>query len=460
MMAYWIRKAGKVVGPLSKEDIEGRLRSRSLGSLDEVSTDRATWTKLWKSDFWNRPKPSPSSPSGGHGGFVHPRSRLSPEQLRASMPPPEPMPAPATAPFDREVPGLTEIIHPVGRPPALPSEDRSRNWDLPTREEEIRDSRAQDSRKRADAASTETSFSIWRVLFGGVFHRHSENELTAILNGTCRMPENGEAPKTWLWSRIFLVSTVLSTVLLFLAASNPNTLPGFFFVAAFGAPTAALVFFQECNVSGRVSAWKTISVFLIGGVLSILVTQLFNETNFAQTTYAAIDAAGAGAIEEPAKALILLWFVARNKRYPFILDGLLLGAAVGAGFAAFETAGYIFIGFMEGISSGDIGVGFGMMTATALIRGVLAPFMHIAWTAAIGGALWSSRGMAGDLATAIFSWRTLGVFFLSVGLHTLWNAGLAGSWLAMIAWIPLIHYLRRGIAQCVEQGVTNERNET
>ena len=456
-MAYWIRKAGQVIGPLAKEDVEARLCSRALGSLDEVSTDRATWTKLWKSEFWNRPKPAPAKTEPAiRRGFVHPRSRLSPEQLRASTPPPVSAPA-SPSPF---ADAAAIAIHEVATPPPLPSVGEPRHWALPTLEEEQSLGRSEPSDEQKNTIAVAPSFSIWRVLFGGVFHRHSESELTAILNGKSRMPENGEALKTWLWSRVFLVSVILFVVLLFLAAANTNALPGFFLVAAFGTPMAALVFFQECNVSGRVSAWKTISVFLIGGVLSILVTQLFNETNFARMTYEAMDAAGAGAIEEPAKALILLWFVARGKRYPFILDGLLLGAAVGAGFAAFETAGYIFNGFMEGIFFGDIGVGFGIMTETAVIRGALAPFMHIAWTAAIGGALWSSRGLSGDLSAALFSWQTVGVFILSVGLHTLWNAGLSGSWLAMIAWFPLIHYLRRGIAQCVKFSETNERNET
>ena len=455
-MAYWIRKAGQVVGPLAKEDVEARLRSRALGSLDEVSTDRVTWIKLWKSEFWNRPKPAPAKTEpANHGGFVHPRSRLSPEQLRASMPPP----APTSAPSSTSADAPTIVVRPVAMPPPLPSVDEPRHWALPTLEEEQSLGRPKPSDKRKNTA-TAPSFSIWRVLFGGVFHRHTEGELAAILNGKSRMPENGETPKAWLWSRVFLVSTILAVVLLFLALKNSNALPGFFLVAAFGTPTAALVFFQECNVAGRVSAWKTISVFLVGGVLSILMTQIIGGTGFGSTVLGALDAAGAGPVEEPAKAVILLWFAARGKRYPFILDGLLLGAAVGAGFAAFETAGYIFRWFMIGFMSEGVEAGFGAMTEIAVIRGSLAPFMHIAWTAAIGGALWSARGTDGDLSSALFSWRTWGVFLLSVCLHTLWNAGLAGSWLAMIAWIPLINYLRRGIAQCVEYGVANERTET
>ncbi len=48
-----------------------------------------------------------------------------------------------------------------------------------------------------------------------------------------------------------------------------------------------------------------------------------------------------GLIEEAAKAIIVAVFLFKSKRSNYILDGLLIGAAVGTGFAAFETAGYI-----------------------------------------------------------------------------------------------------------------------
>ena len=133
-MAYWIRKAGQVIGPLAKEDIEARLRSRALVSLDEVSTDRMRWTKLWKSEFWNRQKPANQKSSPGrHSGFVHPRARLSPEQLRSSNPPSEP--TSANIPFPPPIPinGRNERLKTyeeemLGRPPPLPRKTGIRKW--------------------------------------------------------------------------------------------------------------------------------------------------------------------------------------------------------------------------------------------------------------------------------------------------------------------------------------------
>ena len=48
-----------------------------------------------------------------------------------------------------------------------------------------------------------------------------------------------------------------------------------------------------------------------------------------------------GVLEETGKALALL-VVVGSLRYRWQLNGLLFGAAVGAGFAGFESAGYAF----------------------------------------------------------------------------------------------------------------------
>ena len=54
----------------------------------------------------------------------------------------------------------------------------------------------------------------------------------------------------------------------------------------------------------------------------------------------------------------------------YILDGLLIGAAVGAGFAAFETAGYI---LRFGLNSG-----LEAMLEIIKLRGFLVPGGHVA----------------------------------------------------------------------------------
>ena len=50
-----------------------------------------------------------------------------------------------------------------------------------------------------------------------------------------------------------------------------------------------------------------------------------------------LGASVAGLVEEPGKLLVLA-FIFNNRRYRSILNGLLLGAAVGAGFVASQSA--------------------------------------------------------------------------------------------------------------------------
>lgn len=77
-----------------------------------------------------------------------------------------------------------------------------------------------------------------------------------------------------------------------------------------------------------------------------------------------------GLVEELAKAVIVAVFLFKIKKSNYILDGLLIGSAVGAGFAAFETAGYI---LRFGLNSG-----LEAMLEIIKLRGFLVPGGHVA----------------------------------------------------------------------------------
>src|SRR5207249_5192821 len=75
------------------------------------------------------------------------------------------------------------------------------------------------------------------------------------------------------------------------------------------------------------------------------------------------------AAEESAKLATVIIFM-RNKRFRWSLNGLLMGAAVGAGFAAFESAGYAVA------SAPALG-----LLQIMWSRAVLSPAGHVVWTA-------------------------------------------------------------------------------
>jgi RsiW-degrading membrane proteinase PrsW (M82 family) len=128
-----------------------------------------------------------------------------------------------------------------------------------------------------------------------------------------------------------------------------------------------------------------------------------------------------GVIEEFVKILGVL-VVARHRRHDLELDGLILGAAAGMGFAALESNGYAFSAFMR---SG------GSLSATvfvSLLRGILSPLRHGTWTAILASVLFrEGRGRRFRL-----NWKVLGAYLLVVVLHGLWD-GLPGFIAALLS---------------------------
>jgi RsiW-degrading membrane proteinase PrsW (M82 family) len=118
-------------------------------------------------------------------------------------------------------------------------------------------------------------------------------------------------------------------------------------------------------------------------------------------------------IEETAKALAVFWFL-RNKRLHNEIDGLILGAAAGAGFAILETIGYALTALRGGFGDGG---GIGAMNTVLLLRGLLAIFGHVTWTAIVVAAIWRERGQS----TFRLNGSVLLAFAIAVGLHTLWD---------------------------------------
>jgi protease PrsW len=93
-----------------------------------------------------------------------------------------------------------------------------------------------------------------------------------------------------------------------------------------------------------------------------------------------------------------------------VRDGMILGAAVGFGFAAFESAGYAFTALFtaEGLS----------LVQTEILRGVVAPLGHGLWTAIVGGVLFAARrrGRFGVTGALILAYLGVSV------LHALWDS--------------------------------------
>jgi protease PrsW len=303
--------------------------------------------------------------------------------------------------------------------------------------------------------------------FSEVFSRHSDEEVERYFSvgGPDTTPPLAQIdvrwPKPWVFFRTFLVA--LGTYIAFVQAweqfGNVKLLPAIIFVGSFGIPFATLILFFELNIRRNVSLYQVVRLVALGGAASIILSLL----GYQMASGFKLDWLGAslaGLIEEPGKLLVLA-FVVNNRKYRSILNGLLLGAAVGAGFAAFESAGYAFLYLLQhlGVSmqnNGNVTLQLNdidAMRQLIMSRGLLSPFGHIAWTAMSAAALWRVKGDAPFRFDMLKDPRFTRVFGAAVLLHMIWDSPLELPFdglyflLGAIAWIIVLGLVQEGIAE-------------
>lgn len=272
-------------------------------------------------------------------------------------------------------------------------------------------------------------------------------------------------PKPWAFARALALAIVvfLGFRLCLTQFENLLLVPGMILTGAFAMPLALLVFFFEMNVLRNVSLYQLIKLVLLGGVLSLGLSLVgFHLTQLDSV----LGAPAAGLIEETGKAAALLLIVF-NLRYVWTLNGLLFGAAVGVGFAVFETAGYALVLGLPGLlqvqqvvspfTGEAIAVAspsFDTMIEVITLRGVLSVLGgHVLWTALVGAALWRVRGSREFDFAMLGDPYFLRMFGFAVGMHMIWNADFDlpfyGKYLILgvVTWIVLLAVLQDGLRQ-------------
>ena len=109
----------------------------------------------------------------------------------------------------------------------------------------------------------------------------------------------------------------------------------------------------------------------------------------------------------------------RNARYRWQLNGLLFGAAVGAGFAGFESAVPVF----------RLAASTDEALRMVTLRGLLAPGGHVIWTAIVGSAIWKAKGDKPFQFGMLMHPVVIRRWAIAVVLHGLWYTALGPSWL-------------------------------
>jgi RsiW-degrading membrane proteinase PrsW (M82 family) len=188
------------------------------------------------------------------------------------------------------------------------------------------------------------------------------------------------------------------------------------FIGTFAMPLSVLIFFMEMNTPRNISIFRIISAVFAGGIASLLVTLfLFERLSLLSDI---LGASSAGIIEESAKLAVVILLFGRDDAFRWGQNGMLLGAAIGCGFAAFESAGYAFNLLVESDYS------LAVFSQNIIMRAVHAPFTHIVWTANAAAALWFVKGDRPFSLSMLRKRLFVRVFTSSMLLHMLWNAPL------------------------------------
>ncbi|MGZ3675527.1 MAG: PrsW family glutamic-type intramembrane protease [Ktedonobacterales bacterium] len=256
-----------------------------------------------------------------------------------------------------------------------------------------------------------------------------ENRFVAVLKTEWRK-------RYW---RIFLLGILAYIVVaqVLYATANLHLVPLVLLLASAVVPATFVMFCWEQNALADMPLGVVGVTFMLGGVLGLTIAAVLEPVllpPLASTGSITLAAAILiGLCEETAKIVCVLWFL-RDKRLRSELDGLILGAAAGMGFAALETAGYGFVAFLQGfvaelqlaasqsLSSAQatvlaIEAGATQMNYQLVIRMALAIFGHGVWTAIVAAAIWRERGQS----TFRLTWGVIVAFAIAVGLHALWD---------------------------------------
>ncbi len=216
-------------------------------------------------------------------------------------------------------------------------------------------------------------------------------------------------PTPWIFFHALIFSIVTYFLLPFLYEERfipqQSVLIPFILNGIIGIPFSTLIFYWEMNIAKNVSMLQIFKVIWFGGWISIIITLLLHKIGFRYE-----NPIWAGPIEETAKLLALLFFF-KNTRYPYILNGLLLGAAVGVGFAVIENGHYL--------------INFDWEEDILRVRAICSPIGHVLYTALVGGALWKCKETINKISFELFfNKKFFPVFLLAIGLHMFWNSKL------------------------------------
>ncbi len=284
-------------------------------------------------------------------------------------------------------------------------------------------------------------------VFSGMFKKHSKGMAETLWTaGTLNnVPTESEMlskwVKPWIFVRVLIVGIALIIPLILMdnMGYGVYSLIPTIFIGSLVIPLGVVIFFFELNIPKNISLYQILMMIFVGGCVSLIITGLLSDVVTLQ------GAQWASITEEPAKILAICIFLRKNQKY-YILNGILIGSAIGAGFAFIETTGYV----LGNNASMDI----------LIMRGVLSPGAHVAWAAIEGGVLVKVMNGQKFSPSHLIKGETILYFAISTALHFTWNYPflimpipfvLDVKYIILIvgAWLVLLKLMNNGVNEVV-----------
>jgi RsiW-degrading membrane proteinase PrsW (M82 family) len=227
---------------------------------------------------------------------------------------------------------------------------------------------------------------------------------------------------TWLAVLVAGVLAYLAVLRVMVSTQNVNYFPSLLLIGSITVPASVLVL-AGSRSGARLSMVALTAV--VGGVVGTVAA--------GNMEYSTLRGLGVlpmtfvGIIEEAAKLIVPLAVVVLTRpRDP--RGGVVIGIASGTGFATLETMGY---GFQALLRAGNVAA----VDQTLLLRALLAPAGHVAWTGLTVAMLWRIPS-AQHKARAVLTF--LGAYVLAVALHATWDASTSLAAHVVVAVVSLV----------------------
>jgi RsiW-degrading membrane proteinase PrsW (M82 family) len=238
----------------------------------------------------------------------------------------------------------------------------------------------------------------------------------------------------WAWLPVLLAGVGLFVAVrqALVITGNPTLVPSLLVLGALVVPVAFVVYIDGRNPAYDLPLSVLLSCALLGGVLGGSVASVLEFDTIQRL--GGLPAVLIGLIEETAKLLVPIGMLIFTRYRTNPADGLLIGVAVGIGFAVLETLGYGFVTLLA--TGGDLNTTEGLL----LLRGALGPAGHASWTGLAAAALWWAHAQHwGPRALLV----VVGTFLLVVALHAAWDATDAWYGYLIIGLLSLALLLRQ-----------------